>query len=544
MAAYLKFHRLEAAPFEGSESARLVLATEAFRNAFTEVKFGLEDGSPRICLSGSAGIGKSSLASALPKLLGDPCLCVLIRDPSMPWTRLKATLVRQLQLAGGLLSRSTLLQAREDGRRLVLILDQAEKISAESLEHLDVVLGYRSPEDEQLLQCVLLANLEPAAKGEEVPLLWWLDRLTTRQLRFGPIPEAGIRTYVDKHLKKAGWLGDGSLFTNSAIVAIHRYTGGVPGAVGALCEELLATAANRELPRVDAGLVEAVCDRDPDPSAKVRAEAAADECSDGYALASGSGAERRPSERPVMRPPPAPPPPEPRMEIQQGFVPMDEPDLAPRREIPFPTATTAPERGPRIREAAPELPPPSGRSARVRRNLMGVGLLMAALLAALYWPSDSDEPGNTMRTAPAPERAATSPEVDTISAKSLFGAAPQDRPRPDSESHAQHPNATHTGDASDASDVAIVFSLSELTDLPPAPKAETPAFEPWSSQQREPLAAGRTRARPSAPERPTIRTGQASAPDRRPARSTELESPAAPAASRPAAADSGSPAQD
>lgn len=236
------------------------------------------------------------------------------------------------------------------------------------------------------------------------------------------------------------------------------------------------------------------------------------------------------------------------MEIQQGFVPMEEPDLAPRPEIPFPTATTAPERSPNIREAAPELPPPSGRSARVRRNLMVVGLLMAALLAALYWPSDSDESGNAMRTAPAPERAASSPEVDTIGGESLFGAAPPDRPRlatsPDSESNAQHPDATQTGDDSDASDVAIVFSLSELTDLPPAPKAETPAFEPWSAQQHEPLAAGRARARPTAPKRPTIRTDQASATEQRRARTTEPASPAAPAANRPAAANSGSPEPD
>jgi general secretion pathway protein A len=537
MAAYLKFHRLEAAPFEGTESARLVLATEAFRNAFTEVKFGLEDDCPRICLSGSGGIGKSSLASALPKLLGDPCLCVLIRDPSVAWTRLKATLVKQLELAGGLLSRSTLLQARESGRRLVLILDQAEKISAESLEHLDVVLGYRSPEDEQLLQCVLLANLEPAAKGEDVPLLWWLDRLTTRQLRFGPIPESGIRSYVDKHLKKAGWLGDGSLFTNSAIVAIHRYTGGVPGAVGAICEELLATAADRELPRVDAALVEAVCERDPDPSAKVRAETAADECSDGYELASGVGSgppKQATTRRPTRRPPPAPEPPDSPMEIQQGFVPMDEPELARRSEISVPAALPvapprqrsvappAPNRSPDVRDAALDLPPGSGRSARIRRNLIAVGLLVAALLAVRYWQNDSDEPRTVADKAPT---------------GSSFGAPPPNRVGPvtrfDSESSVPLPNGASTGRDSDASEIDIVFSLAELTDVPPAPEPEAPAFEPWSAQQPDPPLAGRARARRVAPKQPEVRTGQARATEPRRAPGAASDSPAAPAPNRP-----------
>ena len=490
MAAYLKFHRLEASPFEGPASARLVLATEAFRDAFAEVKYGLEDDCPRICLSGAAGIGKSSLASALPKLLGDPCLCVLIRDPSVPWARLKASLVRQLELAGGLLSRGTLLQARKSGHRLVVILDQAEKTPAESLEHLDVILGYRSGDDEQLVQCILLANLDSAAKGDEVPLLWWLDRLTTRQLRFATIPESGIRSYVDKHLKKAGWLGDASLFADSAIVAIHRYTGGVPGAVSALGEELLAKAADRKLPRIDATLVEALCERDPDPRAKIRAEAAADECSDGYELASRTHAETLGFDRTPTQLLPTSPAPEPRLEIQQGLLPMNEPDLAPRREVPVAAAFAGPASDSGVREFSPELPPPSGRSARVLRNLTVAGLVTAVVLAVVYWPAGPDDPRPAMRTArPFDGGVTRRSETKPTPAEPVFGL-----PRPaglrrtgglESDPVAQHRNAAKAGSETEASDIAIVFSLAELTDLPAAPEKEDEiqAFEPWSAQE-------------------------------------------------------------
>ena len=98
MATYLKFHQLEHSPFEGQGSG-LVLATESLRKAYAQIKTGLEEGAPRICLSGGPGIGKSSLARALPKLLGNEAHCVLVRDPSIDWTRLEPTIAKQLGIS-------------------------------------------------------------------------------------------------------------------------------------------------------------------------------------------------------------------------------------------------------------------------------------------------------------------------------------------------------------------------------------------------------------------------------------------------------------
>ena len=58
MATYLKFHQLERSPFEGRGDDPFVLATPSLRRAYAEIRSGMEDDSPRICLSGSSGIGK------------------------------------------------------------------------------------------------------------------------------------------------------------------------------------------------------------------------------------------------------------------------------------------------------------------------------------------------------------------------------------------------------------------------------------------------------------------------------------------------------
>ena len=260
MSAYLKFFQLEKSPFDTRAQSNLVLGTKALRGAFSEIETGLSDGAPRICVNGKAGLGKTSLARALPKLLGETARVVLILNPSLPWSTLRAAIVKQLDLAEGNLSRKTLMRARAEGRQLVIAVDQAERISNESLEHFDILLGYKNDDDEQLLHCVLLANLEAAAsmhtdEGEPCPLLWWLDRLNTLQLEFHPIPTGGVASYVHKHLKRAGWKG-GQIFSAEAMQTIHRLTGGVPREMSDLCERSLELAAEQETDRIDVAMVE------------------------------------------------------------------------------------------------------------------------------------------------------------------------------------------------------------------------------------------------------------------------------------------------
>lgn len=270
MSAYLKFFQLERSPFDTGPQSSVVLGTRALRDAYAQIEAGIREQAPRICVDGGSGLGKTSLARAMPKLLRDQARVVLLLNPALSWSTLRAAIIRQLDLEGGILSRTTLLERRAEGRRLVLVIDAAEKISGESLEHLDILLAYRTDDDQQLIHCVLLANLEQARQMGDCPLLWWLDSLHTLQLEFAPIPVGGVRSYIVKHLKRAGWTG-GDLFTAEAARAIHRITGGVPRSLSELCERVLIEAAERSVERIDAAFVETVCGERPvsDPTTDV-----------------------------------------------------------------------------------------------------------------------------------------------------------------------------------------------------------------------------------------------------------------------------------
>jgi type II secretory pathway predicted ATPase ExeA len=251
MPAYLKFYDLERSAFDADSQSKVVLGTKALRDALSAVRSGLEDGATRICVNGDSGMGKTSLARALPKLLDDVRVAVVLH-PTTSWNTIRSSIAKQWRLGEGGLARSNLVQfARES--RLVLVVDQAETATTDILDHLDVLLSYRMEDNQPVVQSVLFANL--AARGEEPPpLVWWLDRIQTLELQFAPLPREGVGSYIQKHLKRAGWT-QGALFSADAASAIHGYTGGIPGEVDRVCESLLDEAARRNLRSIDASFV-------------------------------------------------------------------------------------------------------------------------------------------------------------------------------------------------------------------------------------------------------------------------------------------------
>ncbi len=262
MSAYLKFFALEQSPFEGTAQSQVVLGTRALRDAFGTIRTGLDEGASRICVSGSAGLGKTSLARALPKLLGDEARVATVPDAGVRWAQCRDGIARQWGLGAGRLSRAALVDARADGR-LVLVIDQAERATEDFLDHLDVLLSYRTEADTPVVQSILLANLATREGESPAPLLWWLDRIQTLQLEFAPLPRDGVASYIAKHLRRAGWRGE-TLFSEDAGFAIHGYAGGVPGEISALCEKLLVEAASRGRTDIDADFVHAICDPEPE----------------------------------------------------------------------------------------------------------------------------------------------------------------------------------------------------------------------------------------------------------------------------------------
>ncbi len=93
LSAHLKFLESKYSPFDAT--AHIVLGTRAIGDAFAPIESEIAEGASRVCAKGCPGMGKTSLARALPKLLGDKARIALVPVPALSGESSRTTLPRQ-----------------------------------------------------------------------------------------------------------------------------------------------------------------------------------------------------------------------------------------------------------------------------------------------------------------------------------------------------------------------------------------------------------------------------------------------------------------
>ena len=234
MPDYLNFFPLKQSPFEAQTLRPLVLETGPLRRVSAWARAELAAGTPLLAVFGPRGIGKTSTAMALPHLLEDRVACV--PDPTRPWNELQALIAEGFALDAKTLSREALLVGRPSPTvRLVLVVDDAEGLPAESLARLQRVLDYVDARGRPLVRCILLAKRD--GRGSGAATVRWVLAVKSR-IELAPMLARELHRYINARLENAGWQG-GELFTREAVEAIHRASGprrDSPGQGGSACD--------------------------------------------------------------------------------------------------------------------------------------------------------------------------------------------------------------------------------------------------------------------------------------------------------------------
>ncbi len=139
----------------------------------------------------------------------------------------------------------------EEGRTIVLLVDEAQKLNNASLEVLRVLLNYETNEY-KLLQLVLLSQIEFLAKVREIKNL--MDRISLKYI-LNPFDEKETREMIEFRLHQAGFNGRAKLFSDEAIAEIYRYTQGYPRRIALLCHNALKALVTTNKPMVDFGII-------------------------------------------------------------------------------------------------------------------------------------------------------------------------------------------------------------------------------------------------------------------------------------------------
>ncbi len=155
-----------------------------------------------------------------------------VRGPSRLLARLEGELFRR---------------ASEQGLTLVLLIDEAQKLSDGALELLRILLNYETNEH-KLLQVILMSQLELLPRLEAIRNLW--DRIALKQYLV-PLDEPQTHAMVQFRLQQAGYRGRRPLFTDDGLHALYEQTQGYPRRIAMLAHDALEHLVMYERRQVD-----------------------------------------------------------------------------------------------------------------------------------------------------------------------------------------------------------------------------------------------------------------------------------------------------
>jgi general secretion pathway protein A len=255
---YLSHFGLREPPFSITPDPRFLYMSARHREALAHLLYGVSEHGGFVQLTGEVGTGKTSVCRCLLEQLPSHVDLALILNPRLSPVELLATVCDELRIpypAGTTSSKELvdrlhrhLIEAHAGGRRTVLIVDEAQNLSPEVLEEVRLLTNLETTR-EKLLQVILIGQPELAAILDQPKLRQVAQRVTARY-HLEPLSRVETRAYIRHRLAVAG--RGRVAFTEAALRALHRRSGGIPRLINAIADRALLGAYTRERPQVDA----------------------------------------------------------------------------------------------------------------------------------------------------------------------------------------------------------------------------------------------------------------------------------------------------
>lgn len=247
-------------PFSLSPDPDFLFWTKAHLRAYTILEYGLATRSPLTVVTGEVGTGKTTLIQAVLREIDEDISVGLIsnargnRDDLLRWV-LNALDVEHPASSDYV----NLFQTFQDyvidmygqGRRVVLIIDEAQNLGVETLEELRMLTNINSGKDE-LLQLILVGQPELRSMIARPELRQFAQRVSTTY-HLEPLDSKTVRKYIKHRLEAAG--GTGHEISPGAVSLIAEHSQGIPRVINKICDLALVYTASAERKSVSTAIV-------------------------------------------------------------------------------------------------------------------------------------------------------------------------------------------------------------------------------------------------------------------------------------------------
>ena len=259
---YKQFFNLNRAPFELSPDPYFLLPTMRHKEALASIYYGVSQHKGFIVLTGEVGTGKTLMVRCLLEMLKrQRTLFANVFNPVLsskdflgylayelgvrPTEPGKGNLLRELYLY--------LLAQHRSGATVVLVVDEAQQLSAQVLEEIRLLTNLETSQ-QKLLQIVLVGQPELDQKLESPQLRQLKQRVSVRCNLDGMTAEE-TRGYIAHRIRLSGGNAE-KIFPQETIEEIYRYSRGTPRLINTICDQALVAAFARQLHSVPVVLVD------------------------------------------------------------------------------------------------------------------------------------------------------------------------------------------------------------------------------------------------------------------------------------------------
>jgi general secretion pathway protein A len=271
---YTEFYGLREKPFSLSPDPRFLFLSDSHREALAHLLYGIEQGEGFIAITGEVGTGKTTLCRTLLQRLEPGSEIAFLFNPQLSGLELLQAITAEFGLPTEGKSRRDLMEQldrflltkKQEGRRVLLLIDEAQNLDSEALEQVRLLSNLET-ETQKLIQIVLIGQPELDAMLESPHLRQLRQRISVRW-RLSPLSASETREYVRHRLRVAAG-GPREIFTEMALREVHRRSGGIPRVVNRLCDRALLAGYSEGAGEIGLGAV-AVAQRELEGGGRAR----------------------------------------------------------------------------------------------------------------------------------------------------------------------------------------------------------------------------------------------------------------------------------
>ena len=254
---YQHYFGLAEAPFSIAPDPRYLYLSQRHQEALAHLLYGVNGDGGFVLLTGEVGAGKTTVCRCLLQQIPASCDVAYIFNPQLTVGELLSTICVEFGIAvpPGNVSvkvivdciNAYLLDAHARNRHTVLIIDEAQNLSAVVLEQMRLLTNLET-NTRKLLQIILIGQPELALMLERPELRQLSQRIVARY-HLGPLTKPEVAAYVRHRLEISG--AQRQLFPAALMGRVYRMSGGVPRVINVLCDRALLGTYTQGKERVD-----------------------------------------------------------------------------------------------------------------------------------------------------------------------------------------------------------------------------------------------------------------------------------------------------